>query len=114
MKAERRRIESFGQGLLETFGACKRTVIKCWRFAERVVLSILSRNHSPKGSTVEAGYGLVVEVGNERMDLREFASALPVGDRIRVLCDDGIVVAQKVSPTQFKLLDLQIMSESIH
>jgi len=48
------------------------------------------------------------------MELEEFIQILRIGDRIRVLCDDGVVVAEKISQTQFKLIRCQMMSELVH
>ena len=39
---------------------------------------------------------------------------LNIGDRIRVLCDDGVLVAEKISQTQFKLIYAQMLSELVH
>jgi TusA-related sulfurtransferase len=48
------------------------------------------------------------------MELEEAVKVLNIGDRIRVLCDDGVVVAEKVSETQFELIHYQMISDSIH
>jgi hypothetical protein len=48
------------------------------------------------------------------MDLEEFIEVLSIGDRVRLLCDDGVVVAEKISQTQFKLIHCQMMSELVH
>ena len=48
------------------------------------------------------------------MELEKFIKILGIGDRIRVFCDDGVLVAEKVSQTQFKLIDCQVMSESVN
>jgi len=44
----------------------------------------------------------------------ELISVLRVGERIQVLCDDGVIVAEKISQTQFKLIHFQAMSELVH
>jgi len=36
------------------------------------------------------------------MEFEEVVKVLNIGDRIRVLCDDGVVVAEKISQTQFR------------
>jgi hypothetical protein len=43
---------------------------------------------------------------SERVELKEFAKTLNIGDRIRMFCDDGVLVAEKISQTQFKVLSL--------
>ncbi len=39
---------------------------------------------------------------------------LTIGDRIRFLCDDGVLVAEKMSQTQFKLVSAESMSKVVH
>jgi hypothetical protein len=46
--------------------------------------------------------------------LTEFIKTLSIGDRIRVFCDDGVVVAEKISQTQFKEIHVEIMAELVH
>ncbi len=48
------------------------------------------------------------------VELREFTRVLSIGDRIRVLCDDGVLVAEKVSETQFRVILTQTLAELIH
>ena len=48
------------------------------------------------------------------LELREFTRVLSIGDRIRVLCDDGVLVAEKVSETQFRVIHAQTMAELVH
>ena len=48
------------------------------------------------------------------MEFEEVVKVLNVGDRIRVLCDDGVVVAEKISQTQFELIHYQMISGLIH
>jgi len=48
------------------------------------------------------------------MELKRFVNGLSIGDRIRVLCDDGVLVAEKISETQFKLVHSQMMSKFVH
>jgi hypothetical protein len=48
------------------------------------------------------------------VELREFLKVLNVGDRVRVFCDDGILVAEKVSKTQFKLIHAEMLAEMVH
>jgi hypothetical protein len=48
------------------------------------------------------------------VELREFTRVLSIGDRIRVLCDDGVLVAEKISETQFRVIHAQTMAELVH
>jgi hypothetical protein len=49
-----------------------------------------------------------------RVELKEFTRELSIGDRIRVLCDDGVLVAEKVSETQFRVIHAQTTAELVH
>jgi hypothetical protein len=49
----------------------------------------------------------------EGVELEEITRLLTVGDRIRVLCDDGVITAEKISETQFKLIDFQMMPKLV-
>jgi hypothetical protein len=52
-----------------------------------------------------------VNVCGERVELKEFVKVLRIGDRIRVFCDDAVFVAEKISQTQFELIDWQAISK---
>jgi hypothetical protein len=52
-------------------------------------------------------------IGNS-VELGQLALALRIGDRVRVHCNDGLLVAEKVSETQFKLLDSKPTADLIH
>lgn len=41
------------------------------------------------------------------MELGQLAKALKIGDRVRVHCNDGLLVAEKISESQFQLIDAQ-------
>lgn len=45
-------------------------------------------------------------IGNS-VELGQLAKALRIGDRVRVHCNDGLLVAEKISETQFQLIDAQ-------
>ena len=51
---------------------------------------------------------------SHRIDLKEFTKILRIGDRIRVFCDDGVLVAEKISRTQFRVIQAETMTELIH
>lgn len=57
---------------------------------------------------------LEVNLCGERIELRNFIRVLRVGERIRVFCDDGVFIAEKISETQFALIDSQAFSKMIH
>ena len=57
---------------------------------------------------------LQLDFASELVELKEFAKILNIGDHIRVFCDDGVLVAEKVSQTQFKVLYSETISERVH
>ena len=57
---------------------------------------------------------LHVDFAEKSVELRELTKVLRIGDRIRVLCDDGVLVAEKISETQFKLIHAETMAELVH
>jgi hypothetical protein len=40
----------------------------------------------------------------ELKELKKFTDVMRIGDRIRAFCDDGVIEAEKISPTRFKLI----------
>ena len=40
----------------------------------------------------------------ELKELKKFTEVMRIGDRIRAFCDDGVIEAEKISPTQFKVI----------
>ncbi len=48
------------------------------------------------------------------LELREFTKVLSIGDRVRVLCDDGVLVAEKISETEFKFIHAEMLAELVH
>lgn len=58
-------------------------------------------------------FEVVRQTNEESIELQEFIKVLNVGDRIRVLCDDGLLVAEKISETQFELIHSQMMSRLV-
>ena len=59
---------------------------------------------------------LEVPIGSRQqlVKFNELIDVLPVGERSRVFCDDGVGVAEKISQTQFKLIHCQAVSELVH
>ena len=54
-----------------------------------------------------------VDFCGEPIELREFIKVLSIGDRIRVLCDDGLLVAEKISETQCKVIHSEMMDKLV-
>jgi hypothetical protein len=38
------------------------------------------------------------------VELKKFTEVMRIGDRIRAFCDDGVIEAEKISPTRFKVI----------
>jgi hypothetical protein len=57
---------------------------------------------------------LHADYAGKRVELREFTKVLNIGDRMRVLCDDGVLVAEKISRTQFKVIHTEAMAKLVH
>jgi hypothetical protein len=57
---------------------------------------------------------LHVDCAGRRVEFGEFLKVLSIGDRIRVLCDDGVIVAEKISETGFKLIHAETTAELVH
>lgn len=96
---------------------CKNAARRIWRFSSSLLWSIAPRlRHDPFEVTrpTNSSPPLEIDFCQRRMELEEFIQILRIGDRIRVLCDDGVVVAEKISQTQFKLIRCQMMSELVH
>ena len=62
---------------------------------------------------MNGSHPLHADLAGECVELREFIKILNIGDRIRVLCDDGLLVAEKVSETQFKVIQTEMMAELV-
>jgi hypothetical protein len=96
---------------------CKRTAGKYRRFAGSIAdqLRMVGReNQLDVARVMNVSQPLHVDFAGERVELREFAKVLRIGDRIRVLCDDGVLVAEKISQTQFKLIHAETMTDLVH
>lgn len=61
-----------------------------------------------------AEYRFDVDFTGRRMDFRDLLDTLSIGDRLRVLCDDGVLVAEKISQRRFKLIHSEMISKLIH
>ena len=82
---------------------CKRTADRSWQFAGST-MDGLRENQFETARTTNVGQAFHVDFGSESVELKEFAKTLKIGDRFRVLSDDGVLLAEKVSQTQFELL----------
>jgi len=113
----KRRIWAVGLRLSAVLDWCKRTAGKYRRFAGSIAdqLRMAGReNQFEVARVLTVSHPLHVDFAGERVELREFAKVLSIGDRIRVLCDDGVLVAEKISQTQFKVIHAETMTELVH
>ena len=96
----------------------KTTVGRSWQFFRRVFRSITARtrhDHLKVDLITDVSHSLLTASScRQNMEFEEVVKVLNIGDRIRVLCDDGVVVAEKISPTQFELIHYQMISGLIH
>jgi hypothetical protein len=100
-----------------TLDWCKTTASRYLRWTRRVIISISNDRPNEQfevGSLTNVRQRLQVDLGGDPMEFDDFCQSLSIGDRIRVLCDDGVLVAEKISQTQFELVHSQAMSQFIH
>jgi len=110
-------IGCIGLSLLAALDWCKRTAGRYWPFSAGIVSSITPGHRNDQvegGQSTKVGLPVQIESRVERIELKEFTKALNIGDRIQVLCDDGVLVAEKISQTQFELIHAQMLSELVH
>jgi len=84
-----------------------------WRFAAST-LDGRQENRFETARTANNSEPFQPDFASERVELKEFAAALNIGDRVRMFCDDGVLVAEKISQTQFKVLYSETTSERVH
>jgi hypothetical protein len=97
---------------------CKTTAGRSWQFFRRVFRSVTARtrhDHLKVDLIADVRHSLPTDSScRQDMEFEELVKVLHIGDRIRVLCNDGVVVAEKISQTQFELIHYQVMSNAIH
>lgn len=96
---------------------CKRTAARYWQGVSGIVWPMSSGHR--KGpfeavGRVNIGQSPRKNLCGQWIELNEVIKVLRIGDRIRMLCDDGVLVAEKVSQTEFRLIDSQRMSKLVH
>lgn len=100
MMSKRRGIWAVRSPLSAARGWCKSAADRVWQFAGST-MDGLQENHGRSKNVGQAFHG---DFGSESVELKEFARTLKIGDRFRVLSDDGVLLAEKISQKQFKLL----------
>jgi hypothetical protein len=110
-------IRGISLSLLAALDWCKRTARRYWPFSGGIVRSITPGHRHDQvegGQSTEVDHSVQIEFRGERIEFKEFTKVLNIGDRIRVFCDDGVLVAEKISQTQFKLIHAQMLSDLVH
>ena len=115
--SKRRGISGIGLLMSAMQDWCKNTAAKYWHHTKGSLWLIRrGRRNDPfeRVQQVNVEQPLRIDFDGECLELKKFVKMLTIGDRIRVLCDDGVVVAEKVSQTEFRLIDSQRMSKLVH
>ena len=115
--SKKRRVWAVGLSLSAVLDWCKRTAGRYRRFAGRIPdqLRMVGRENPFEVARVRNGiHTLHVDWDGRRVEFSEFIKVLSIGDRIRVFCDDGLVVAEKISETRFKLIHTETTAELVH
>jgi len=114
---EKRGIWAVGLPLSAVLDWYKRTVGRYRRFAGRIAdqLRMVGReNQFEVARVMDVSHPFHADCAGKRVELSEFIKVLSIGDRIRVLCDDGVLVAEKISETQIKVIYAETMAELVH
>jgi hypothetical protein len=111
--SKRREIWAASWPLSAALGWWKKTAGRYWRFAVST-MNGRQENQFEIARTTDNSQPLQLTFASELVELKEFAKILNIGDHIRVFCDDGVLVAEKISQTRFKVLYSETMSERVH
>ena len=115
--SKKRRICALGLSLSKVLDWSKRTAGRSRRFARRIAdqLRMVGReNQFEVARVMNVSQTLHADFAGKRVELGEFIKVMSIGDRLRVLCDDGLLVAEKISETQFKLIHAEKMGKLVH
>jgi hypothetical protein len=85
----------------------KITVDRYWRFADGIVRRSQIVGCEDKfeiARPTNASKTVQVDLTRGLEEFKDFIKVLRVGDRVRAFCDDGIIEAEKISPTRFKVI----------
>jgi len=115
--SKKRGIWAVGVPLSAVLNLCKKTADRCRRFAGRIADQLRmagQENPLEVARVMNVSHPLQVDFAGKPVELSEFIKVLSIGDRIRVFCDDGVVVAEKISQTQFKEIRAETKAELVH
>jgi hypothetical protein len=102
--------------LSATLAWCMKIINQCFRPAAQIASAQACSPDGPSEVALESNafYPIQIDFGEDRIELNELIAVLRVGDRIRLFCDDGVLVAEKVSQTQLRVVHSQSMAALIH
>jgi len=95
----------------------KRIVGKFLRFAGRIADQLRMAGKEKRfevGRIMSDSHSIQVDLAGKRLELTEFVRVLNIGDRIRVFCDDGVLLAEKISQTQLRIIRAEGIAEGVH
>jgi hypothetical protein len=113
----KRGIWEIGMPLSVVLEWCKRTLGKFRRVPGRIAdqSRLVGRETQFEATQVmNLSHPLHADLAEKWLELREFTKVLNIGDRVRVFCDDGVLVAEKISETQFRLIHTEMIAELVH
>ena len=111
--SKRRGIWSVGRPVSAALGWYKRIAGRYWRFAAST-MDGRQENQFEIARTNSNNQPFQLHFASELVELKEFAKTLNIGERIRMFCDDGVLVVVRISQTQFRLLYSGMMSRLVH
>jgi hypothetical protein len=102
-----RTIRAVSSSLSAALNQCKRAANRFWQLIIRVACSITN-------SQRENQIARPVNISGDSTELKDFLKTLHIGDRLSILCDDGVLVIEKVSQTQIQVVHSQVLAELVH
>jgi hypothetical protein len=110
-------VKKLGIWIIGVPDLCKRAAARCrraaYRFAEKLPI-FRQENPQEVVRVTNGSHTSHVDFAGKAQELSEFIKVLSVGDRIRVFCDDGVILAEKVSQTRFKEIHAETNTELVH
>jgi len=91
-----------------------------WNWCKRVACKLCQVAAGANPSTTDGRPEYLFEIARHAtinqvaIELKECLTILSIGDRIRLFCDDGILILEKISQTQVKVVHSQPMAELVH
>lgn len=96
---------------------CKRIAGIYWQFASGIAArsrNLGRENRFEVARPLNESKMLRVEFDEGLARITEFTEVMRIGDRIRAFCNDGVIEAEKISPTRFKVIYAVETAKSIH